>query len=449
VTPLAPEARPPAPGAQPLAPPARIRRGTAWQRAYAARAARTIDDLRRFAALDPDHARRALDGRLGPLRAALLASPHWRRVLREAALAPSDLRTLDDLAAFPSLDRDTLRACWADLPGRIDADAVVVASSGTTGDPVPVIKDGWDTLHMWSVLRFFVAHLGIALPRRPRVVLLCALPGGLEYSARLPLVDDGALHRISTVRPRPLERLRRAAPSVVCSDPAGLHWLAAQADPPRPALILTSAQRFAPAQRASFTVPVVNYYATTETGPIAWECLARPERFHVLVPDVFVDSVAGELVVTRLRPGALPLLRYRTGDRGAVSAGVCACGWRGWTITGFTGRRACDYVTPDGRRVDAWSLAWLFKHVPLRSFRLTQVAPSAFELLVDGEAPLEPLAARVEHALRVLGWRAPAVAPRRVDSLAAAGDKPEPFAVAQWSVMSMRNTTPRSPSDSP
>src|SRR5262249_58428732 len=96
---------------------------------------------------------------------------------------------------------------------------------------------------------------------------------------------------------------------------------------PEPPLIVPSALPLPAELRAALPAPVVNLYATTETGPIAWEC-ARG-RFHVLIPDVWVEGLAGELVVTRLRAGALPLLRYRTGDAGDIPADPCASGRAG------------------------------------------------------------------------------------------------------------------------
>jgi phenylacetate-CoA ligase len=370
-----------------IAPPARIERRTERQRRFLPRLLESVAALRRGAD----------DARLPDLRAALWRSPYYVERLREAGLSPEDLQSLDDLKHFPLLDRATLARRWRDLPAAFE-DCVVVKSSGTTGDPVNVVKDGYDCVHMWAVLRYWLEELRIEMPRRPRVVLLDTLPGGLEYSARLPLFFDGALHRISTLREDAFDRLERAKPSVVFTDPAGIHWLGGRLSPP---LLLSSAQHLPP------TPGVLNYYSTTETGPIAWEWAGR---WRVLSPDVWVESVDGELVVTRLRPSTLPLLRYRTGDRGGVGGGA---------IEGFTGRAACEFVTPEGRRVDAWQLAWLFKHVELRSFRLVQTGPSAFLLESDVEVP------RLSEALRVLGWKEPGIERRPL--LRAASPKPAPF----------------------
>ena len=475
-----------------VAEPARIHRDYEAQRRHLPRIESSARALALAAASEPD-ALRLVDERLAGLRSALWGSPFYTEVLREAGLHPSDLGGVRDLRWFPMVDRAALGARWQDLPsvdlGAPDArELVAVRSSGSTGEPITVVKDGYDCVHMWAVLRFWAERLGIApirweaprtlrqkwvagarcrtgagsgsgdprhimqqrspgpepagsgsgrsdsfLTERPRVVLLCALPGGLEYEARLPLLHDGTLTRISTVRPAPLERLRAVRPDVLFSDPAGLHWLAAQERPPLPRLALTSAQRFSPAQRQELAralpCPVINYYATTEVGPIAWECLVEAGRFHVLLPDVWVEAVDGELVVTRLRESALPILRYRTGDRGRVTDGVCSCGARGPSIEGFTGRRACSFVTPSGGAVDAWKLAFLFKYVPLADFRFTQRTVRSFQLeVVSGDrVETERLRGRLLEALRIEGWEKAEIRIDRVDAIEGRGTKPEPF----------------------
>ncbi|MFP2903610.1 hypothetical protein ACLESD_00755 [Pyxidicoccus sp. 3LFB2] len=171
---------------------------TATQRPHIPWADGIADGLARLASLaDEAGARAALEARLEGLRGALLASPYYVRRLQEAGLHPGDLQRLEDLGHFPTLERTTLARHWdavPTLPAESD-ECVVVKSSGSTGDPVRVVRDRRDCLHMWAVLRFLVARTGAVLPPRPRVVLLDALPGGLEYSVRLPIFHGGALHR--------------------------------------------------------------------------------------------------------------------------------------------------------------------------------------------------------------------------------------------------------------
>ncbi len=390
-------------------------------------------DLLRFArGGEPD----GLDARLGLLRAALWRSPYYAETLARHGLSPADLRSLDDLRHFPCLDRETLARSFEtlpSLPARAAGRLFVERSSGSTGRPVVVLKEDYDSVYMWALLRFWMRRLRLRLPARPRVALLCALPHGVEYETPLPAIE-GSLVRVSLARPAAEERIRRFAPHVVFTDPAGLHWLAARDDAPRLRLVLSSAMHLSHALRgraeAALGAPVLNYYSTAETGPIAWECREADGRFHVLVPDVWAESKDGVLAVTRLRASVLPLLRYRPGDRGRVDHGPCACGFHGPSIVGLSGRRACVFVRPDGRDVDAWQLAWAFQHHPLDAFRLVQRSANAFRLdLAAGGEAAAPVVERLRGSLARLGWDAPRIACRIVPrgSLRAAA-KPAPFA---------------------
>ncbi|MBS2026358.1 MAG: coenzyme synthetase [Deltaproteobacteria bacterium] len=374
--------------------------------------------------------------RLERLRERLWRAPLQLELIRRHGSSPEALRSPDDLAHMPLLDRETLGARWQEsfalgLDAQTEAELVVATSSGSTGKALLAVRDGYDQLHMWAAIRFWIGQLGVQLPARPRLALLDALPGGLEYSTRLPHFERGALHRISTARPEPKTRVERVQPAILSSDPAGLHWLASNTPNIAPKLIMSSAQHLPHSQRHElqrWNAPLVNVYAITECGPIAWECVQRSGVFHPLQPDVIVESIAGELVVTRLRDSVVPLLRYRTGDAGAVFDDVCACGFRGRSIRDFLGRRACHFVRPGGAKCDAWNLIWLFKDLPWVGFRMTQIKPEQFLVELDGPAPMGDalLAERLALALQRLGWAKPDIEISHVPQLAN-GLKPEPF----------------------
>jgi phenylacetate-CoA ligase len=57
-----------------------------------------------------------------------------------------------------------------------------------------------------------------------------------------------------------------------------------------------------------------------------------------------------ELVGTPLVGRAMPLLRYRTGDRAAAATGSCPCGRAFPLVDRIEGRRDPPLLTPDGRR---------------------------------------------------------------------------------------------------
>jgi phenylacetate-CoA ligase len=425
-----------------LAPPydvdAEIRKTLPGQRRHLPRLRASARALARFAReAEPSVLAARLRPRFAALAAALLGSPAHVQRMRQAGLSPRDLRGPEDLVHFPLLDRAALRDhrdAFVSLAGVPEPGLLVLdRTSGSSGRPLCVFKDEYDTLHPWAVLRFLARWHGVRLPPRPRVALLCALPHGVEYSFALPALGGGVLTRISAVRPGAAARLADLDPHVLYSDPAGLHWLDAQPRRPRPRLVLSSGQYLPPARRATLErrlgLPVVNYYSTTETGPIGWECGSG--RFHVLHPDVWVESVEGRIVVTRLRPSVLPLLRYRTEDDGAVVDESCRCGYRGRSVVGFRGRRACRFVTPDGRGVDAWALASVFKHQPLAAFQVSQVGPRRFRVAVSGRTSAD-FPVRLEATLARLGFPEPLVEIEHAERPSAAASKPAPFRFVPW-----------------
>jgi phenylacetate-CoA ligase len=71
-----------------------------------------------------------------------------------------------------------------------------------------------------------------------------------------------------------------------------------------------------------YQAPVMDWYSTTETGPIA---AADPQGLRLIAPDLYVEIVdpegrplpdgeRGEIVVSGGRNPYLTLIRYRTGD---------------------------------------------------------------------------------------------------------------------------------------
>ncbi len=97
----------------------------------------------------------------------------------------------------------------------------------------------------------------------------------------------------------------------------------------------------------------VNFYGLSEMcGPgVAAECLTAREGLHVNEDHFIVEVIdpdsgtrvppgnVGELVFTTLTKEALPLIRYRTGDLGAITQEPCRCGRTTARLTKLSGRR--------------------------------------------------------------------------------------------------------------
>lgn len=83
-----------------------------------------------------------------------------------------------------------------------------------------------------------------------------------------------------------------------------------------------------------FNVPVRNNYAAQEFYMIAFEC--EYGHMHILERNVYVEicnnkkkeknGIEGDVIVTGLNNHAMPLIRYRLGDRGKILNQQCNCG---------------------------------------------------------------------------------------------------------------------------
>lgn len=174
--------------------------------------------------------------------------------------------------------------------------------------------------------------------------------------------------------------------------------------------VITTSEALSAPQRdlleGVFGAPVQNEYGCGELGPIAYEC---PEgSLHVISENVFVEVLtedglraepgeSGEVVVTDLSNRAMPLVRYRVGDR-AVRGDMCPCG-RGFPTLERVWGRAYDFVRDgQGRRYHGEYFMYLFEDLRDRGakigkFRVTQRSEADLDVEVVAPSGLEP-----EHA---------------------------------------------------
>jgi len=118
--------------------------------------------------------------------------------------------------------------------------------------------------------------------------------------------------------------------------------------------VMTSSETLAPAVRTAvqqaFGVPVYDWYGQAERVAAIGTC--EQGRYHLL-SDYSLSEILddGELVGTSLNNSAMPLMRYRTGDRVALGAANCPCGRVFPVVAAVAGRSEQVIVLPDGRRI--------------------------------------------------------------------------------------------------
>jgi phenylacetate-CoA ligase len=285
--------------------------------------------------------------RLAALFADAARTHFWTARLRDAGINAARLRALDAFAALRALPpvsaRELRLAGWGALrDGWARPWWPSSRSSGSTGEPFRVYYD----LPAWALLNHAVklrARAACGITDHARVAMLETIPPSREGCSLSELVRP--FQRISMLQPPPViaEKLVLHHPSALCGRPSALlaagYALEALGRRLPIRVLFTSGELLQPSARAALTgmfhAPVLDIYGTSETKEIAWECPfggrhvnADVLHVEVLGPDgaALPTGEEGDIVVSVLVNRAMPLLRYRTGDRGYLLPDRCPCG---------------------------------------------------------------------------------------------------------------------------
>lgn len=137
---------------------------------------------------------------------------------------------------------------------------------------------------------------------------------------------------------------------------------------------------------------VFNCYGLSEIGVVATECKMH-DGLHIFEHDALVEvqtdngsiklTGKGQIIATSLINGAMPLLRYETGDYGEIIKEPCVCGLPGRRIKNLSGRLIKNLKLPNNTELSPTYFKKLQKIFPIKEFRLTQTR--ADTLLVEIE----------------------------------------------------------------
>ena len=315
--------------------------------------------------------------------------PYYRGLLpRHGLVDASGTARPERLTDLPLLDKATLAEQFDRLRSD-DANArgwVVNRSGGSTGEPTRFIQDrGY---RAWAEAVKVVRDDWAGVRSGDRRALLWGsardlFQGGEAWKTRLRRWSlnelwINAFFASDEAMSSHLEQLQRFRPSYLLGYAPNLHELALFAERrgarvPSLQSIASGAGTLHPHMRADIEralgAPVFNRYGSREFGAIAGDCELRT-GLHVAAPHVIVEVVrpdgsradpheSGEIVVTSLTNYSMPLLRYRIGDRGAISDRTCACGC-GWPLIDRVEGRVTDtFVHPDGGIVSPTGLVHL------------------------------------------------------------------------------------------
>lgn len=324
--------------------------------------------------------------------------PYYQALITEQEI--TEQNALSTLRELPVLTREQVRDRGARL-WSVSGDTRAwraVRTGGTTGVPIEIVLDETaqlaETASLYRHIERFLAtdnwtdlsvmHLALHPAARSRAVSSpwAAMPGLVKWNlTRLWQQSDGLFLRgmteidghVVTIMPSVaamlIDRIRykgRVQPRLVI-----LSGESAEADLRR---------------RISQVLdcPTTCLYTLAEVGIAATECQATT-CYHVNDSDIVLEltddnsesisitNKTGNVTITSLTNRAMPLLRYRTGDRGTWADQSCNCGQDGRLLRLDTARALAVVAEGnDGNKITNLDVAKLLSQMDVDSVRLSQ-----------------------------------------------------------------------------
>ena len=353
--------------------------------------------------------------------------PFYRNLMQNAGIEPADVRTVHDLRKLPVVTKQMLSNGYPEQTVRKTGwRSYEECTSGSTGTNLRVRTDteteGWYRASLllaleWAGWKIGERHLQTGMTTRRGIMrtLKDALLGCYYVSAYE--LSDVCLDRM-------LEILERKRVSHVWGYPGSVYFLARRARQTGWTTPLRSVvtwgdmlyQHYRREIQAVFKTRVFDTYGCAEGMQIAAQC-GRGEDYHIHALDVVVECVdendnsvgcneTGNLVLTRLHPGPMPLIRYRVGDVGRLANDrVCACG-RGFDLLETIEGRDTDVITsPAGNRLIVHFFTGVLEHFPeITSFQVVHESLASVVLrLVPGKGFTDEVSARAVSMLKSKG----------------------------------------------
>ena len=154
---------------------------------------------------------------------------------------------------------------------------------------------------------------------------------------------------------------------------------------------------------------VIDFYASTETGIIAWQCSKTPayhvnaDQFYVEIVDgekVCKDKEEGEIVVTTLIPRSFPLIRYRIGDIAVLEHGKCECGSSFPRLTQIKGRKNDFIIDINKEKVSPYRL--MIKMDAIRGVEKYQIIQQSPDLVIVRVKLINGMGSQVMNEVKMI-----------------------------------------------
>lgn len=372
--------------------------------------------------------------------------PLYKEKLDASGVKPGDIRSLADLQKLPFTTKQEIREGIPDRSiarGFGKGNCIRASTSGTSGGRMPVYYDkrfwdycmaAWVFRKQWAIgvepwQKVLIVTYGGPIDHHQNGGEEAAPPktesrGYVSLGPAVRLIRDRRrtvtiasdadriLTEILSFRPK----LIRGSPSYLrllaeAMDERGVEGLADTVLRTEGELADYETRRYL---ETSFNCDVYDEYSSWDCGNGAWEC-TRKEGYHIdadmLIMEVMKGNEQaspgerGEIVVTNLLNYAMPLIRYKIGDIGALDDRACPCGRGLPLLKSVEGRKADCLALSNGRLVTPRTIMTAIQGTPgVSRYQVVQEGSNKVRIVLmrrnlDPEISMRDLSARCQEAL--------------------------------------------------
>lgn len=320
--------------------------------------------------------------------------PFYRNLLLQSQVSPNEIKRSSDLQRLPIITKDMLRDGYPNLVTRSTCHKTYeVSTSGSTGKNFFVKEDLYTAglyraiflLDLeWAGWSIGDPHLQTgmtiqrSLDKKLKDWILCC-----HYKSAYRLDEKNLNEILTTIEKHKLK--------YVFGYPGSIYYLAKYASKVgwNQSLnsVVTWGDMLYPNVRrkieGTFHTRVFDTYGCGEGVQIAAEC--EQGHYHIHALDTIVEFVddegknvsdgeSGNILVTRLHPGPMPLIRYFVGDIGKMSSEKsCGCGRHLPIMESIDGRSGDVIITPSGNHLIVHFFTGILEHFPeIDTFQVVQ-----------------------------------------------------------------------------
>lgn len=344
------------------------------------------------------------------LNVAVQEVPFYQELYNRHGVNISSINTVEDLPRLPVVSKGELKAAYPQKCTRkTNYPAKEYFTSGSSGNPFAVLVDNQSMSQARALMLLranysgwrqgdAVFQTGMSL-NRGIIKRLKDIAFNTYYASAFDLSDQNL--------DRYLEIIKSKNIAFLMGYPGSIYALALRAQQTGTALAMRGVvtwgdnlyAHFRACIEQQFQCRVTDTYGCGEGIQVAAQCPEGNGHYHIFMPHVILEIVddagkpvqrgkLGNIVLTRLEPGAMPLIRYNVGDVGRMGlAEACPCGCGYDILEKIEGRDSDIIQTPNGNKLIVHFFTGIFEYYPqISSFRVYQnkIDELSIDIVPDG-----------------------------------------------------------------